>query len=456
MSAVTTPLRIPEIGIDVVESGRRSREGRACLDLERDVNFSTARLVSYAFARWEPVVFDAMVVAASIEYGDRIVMRPRCGWARRIALRIPVDDPVQWSAPAVADALKDATEFLTGDYWIFEFVRRASAAPSPPQDHLNLPVGTRAVLAYSDGMDSRAVAAIVGQNLGDKFLRVRVGSKSWDRPRIKKGEPFTTVPYDVKCNMPHREATSRSRGFKFAMISGIAAYLADATEIIIPESGQGAIGPALVNAGHAYPDYRNHPLFARRMERFLNSLLRTRLKFAFPRIWNTKGQTLREYLSLSGSSDWVTTRSCWRNNQWSSVNGKLRQCGVCAACMLRRVSVHAAGLTEDPEVYVTTNMEADSLENAISKGFTRLTPAFKEYAIAGVLHLDHLADLAELDALPVIRRHAGLLAPALGLSREECEIRIRTLFQTHAEEWKDYLASLGVQSFANRWVRADR
>ena len=56
-------------------------------------SFSTAGLESYAFARWEPVIYDAMVVAAAIEYGDRILRRPPQGWARHIALRIPVHDP---------------------------------------------------------------------------------------------------------------------------------------------------------------------------------------------------------------------------------------------------------------------------------------------------------------------------------------------------------------------------
>ena len=36
-----------------------------------------------------------------------------------------------------------------------------------------------------------------------------------------------------------------SRGFKFAMISGLAAYLTGANKIIIPESGQGLSGHRL-------------------------------------------------------------------------------------------------------------------------------------------------------------------------------------------------------------------
>jgi 7-cyano-7-deazaguanine synthase in queuosine biosynthesis len=301
-------------------------------------------------------------------------------------------------------------------------------------------------------MDSRAVAGILGETLGDKLVRVRVGSKSWDRKNANDREPFTMVPYDVPCNMANREASSRSRGFKFALISGIAAYLAGAEEIIIPESGQGSIGPALFRVGHAYPDYRNHPLFTRKMEEFLNALLGTQLRFVFPRLWKTKGETLQEFVALSGERNWKTTRSCWRNNRWSSVNGKLRQCGVCAACMLRRVSVHAAGLTEDPETYVAINMSAKTLEEAIDKDFTRLSSGFQEYGIAGALYMDHLADMAEPDAAPLIRRHATLLASAIGLSRIETEERLKVLLCKHAEEWKNYFSSLGGHSFVKRWV----
>ena len=69
-------------------------------------------------------------------------------------------------------ALKDTIEFLTGDYWSFSFVKRRGKVPSPPQDYLNLTVPTKAVLPYSDGMDSRAVAGIVGASLGAALVRV--------------------------------------------------------------------------------------------------------------------------------------------------------------------------------------------------------------------------------------------------------------------------------------------
>src|SRR6185437_12063864 len=119
-------------------------------------------------------------------------------------------------------------------------------------------VPTEALIAYSEGMDSRAVAGIVGAELSDKLVRVRVGSNAVDHPiHLSKKEPFATVPYKVKTRITNGETSARSRGFKFSLISGLAAYLAEAERILIPESGQGSLGPALVTVGHAYPDYRN-------------------------------------------------------------------------------------------------------------------------------------------------------------------------------------------------------
>ena len=455
MSSGTAQIRIPERSIEVIENGGATPRGWVPFDLGRDFEFSTEALETYAFASWEPVIYDAMVVAAAIEYGDRILKRPPRGWARRIALRIPVHDPDRWNDSELSAALLDAAGFLTGDYWSVEFVARAKAAPSPHSDYLNLPVPTEAVLAFSDGMDSRAVAGLIGSGLGPKLVRVRVGSNKIGRPDKKnRREPFTMVPYDVPCNMPNREASARSRGFKFALISGIAAYLSGAGEIVIPESGQGAIGPAIAPVVHAYPDYRNHPRFTQRMERLLKALFGKEIRYVFPRLWNTKGETLRSFAALPEGSDWHATRSCWRSNRWSSVNGKRRQCGVCAACMLRRLSVHAAGLTEADDAYVCTDLTAVSLEEAVDPDFTRMTPAYRQYAIAGVLHMDHLADLASKDGLPVVRRHAALLGPALGLGKEQTEESLTRMLSEHAGEWKEFVRSMGSNSFIRQWVRA--
>ena len=185
MSSSVFQMRMPEKSIEVIEGGGVASGGWVSFDLESDFEFSTEALETYAFASWEPVIYDVMVVAAAIEYGDRIVKRPPRGWARRIVLRIPVHDPDRWNDSELSGALLDAAGFLTGDYWSIEFVGRVNPAPSPHSDYLNLPVPTEAVLAYSDGMDSRAVAGLIGSELGPKLVRVRVGSNEIGRPDKK-------------------------------------------------------------------------------------------------------------------------------------------------------------------------------------------------------------------------------------------------------------------------------
>ena len=99
-------------------------------------------------------------------------------------------------------------------------------------------------MAYSDGMDSRAVAGIMTATLGERLVRVGVGSKAGGRPG-RASRTVRGVPYSVTAS---GETSARSRGFKFALISGIAAYLAEADQIVLPESGQGIFGPALVTS----------------------------------------------------------------------------------------------------------------------------------------------------------------------------------------------------------------
>jgi hypothetical protein len=443
--------RVPAHKIDVVASGP-ARRGRSAFNLASEFRFDTKALVSYAFSRWEPVIYDAMVVAAAIEHADRSHARPRLGWRRDFSVRIPVLEPARWQAAAVLDALTDAASFLTGDDWIFEFVQRTGDTPEPPQNGFQFNITTKAIIAYSDGMNSRAVAGLLSKKLGPELVRVRVGSKAGGRPDPRKPDPFTAVPYNVKAS---GETSARSRGFKFALISGIAAYLSDAPEIVLPESGQGIFGPALLSSSvQAYPDYRSHPLFTARMTLFLHAILNKKVRFEFPRIWSTKGETLEAYVAQTGSDDWRTTRSCWQSaRQKFSRDGELIQCGVCAACMLRRLSVHAAGLSEDERIYACQNLSAETLEGSFQDHFRPRGSSLKEYAIAGAQHLDHMADLTLPAHRSALRRHAALTARALDVSAATVETKLMELFERHAVEWANFLKDKGERSFLRQWTR---
>jgi hypothetical protein len=311
-------------------------------------------------------------------------------------------------------------------------------------------------MPYSDGLDSRAVHALVASQEGaSNLVRVRLGAGGVDQPRrTRKHAPFAVVPYKIK--RPHQgESSARSRGFKFAAVTGIAALLADVKRIIVTESGQGAFGPMLAVSGQTYPDFRVHPMFSRRMERLLFALTGKGVRYEYPRLWNTKGETLQAASQLDTAPTWADTRSCWQQSRHCSVDGHRRQCGVCAACMLRRMSMFTAGIAEPAETYIWENLSGGRFEDGAAVGFKHITPALREYAVAGVLHMDHLADLVESPLhARTLRRVARDTAEALDENPADVEQRFRLMLERHAEEWRAFRKSLGERSFVAQLASA--
>ncbi|HUN96779.1 MAG TPA: 7-cyano-7-deazaguanine synthase, partial [Bradyrhizobium sp.] len=326
------------------------------------------------------------------------------------------------------------------------------------QGHFLLPQGTTAVMPFSDGLDSRAVAGLMARELGEKFVRVRLGTKDYDG-HLPGKRPFTSVPYDVNAGAKKFvESTARSRGFKFALLSGLAAHLAKAGQVIVPESGQGALGPALVVVGQAYEDYRSHPMFTSRMEKFLYALLGYTVRFQFPRLWYTKAETLKKFVEeCDDGSSWKDTWSCWQQSRHSHADGKRRHCGICAACMLRRLSVHAAGLQEPREAYLWEKLDAPLFEDGAvgSVPDNKKQGRMRHYAIAGALHLDHLASLRSSTANAGMLKLSGFqLSRALGIAETEARTGLDRLLAQHETEWKSFRESLGDSSFVTQWSAA--
>ncbi|ATW03240.1 MAG: 7-cyano-7-deazaguanine synthase [Parasphingorhabdus sp.] len=439
--------------IDAVEAGSRLRDGAAGALLDSAISLSTAGLESYFYTGWRPELVDLMVIAGAAEFCDLSVRRPRWGWARSFDLRVAVHDLARWEDRAVGLALEDALTFLTGDQWAISFVEREHDIARVGQGTLGFDVRDRIIMPYSDGIDSRAVSALVEAEEGGGLVRVRLGTKGADtRSRDPRERRFMSVPYQVRLDGRQRvESTARSRGFKFAVITGIAGVLADVERIVVTESGQGALGPILASLGQAYADYRVHPAFTRRIEALFAVLTGKRIRYEYPRIWSTKGETVIAANALASAPGWSSTRSCWQNSRQVSFAQQRRQCGICAACMLRRLSMHAAEVDEPASNYIWENLSAPDIASGAVPGFTLMTKALREHAIAGVLHLDHLSALA---GSPIHRRTidrvARETANALSIDPVEGERRVHDLLSRHRDEWLAFQSSLGPNSFVSQ------
>ena len=449
---------VPERRVDVVEEGRPAGKGRIRCAIDEHLKFDTEGIETYCLAGWNETVYDAFVVGAAVQFCDHTIRRPSTGWGREIALRVPVHDPDHWRSTAVSEALHDALSFLTGDRWRIDFTRRKRVFAPERQQRFDLPRSC-IVMPFSDGLDSYLMAGLLERKCGNSLVPVRLGSKSLPERRTGNllRRAFASMPWQVSCGKSGSvETSARSRGFRFALLSGIAAFLCNSRRIVLPESGQGALGPSLAPAGQAYADVRNHPLFTARMERLMRALLGHDVHYEFPQIWRTKGQTLSVFLeSCPEDADWMSTRSCWQGARQVSVSGNLRQCGICAACLLRRMSVHAAGRSESPETYVWEDLSAARFEDGAASAFKNREPkgALYEYAIAGVLHLDHLTSWSQsaVDAA-TLEKQTFLLSQSLGLDEQDTQTKLENMLRRHEEEWRAFVESMGPRSFVTHWI----
>lgn len=456
MNAIALDDERPALLVDALEPGVVGREGAVSAPIGSVLKLDTQGLASYFFADWNPVLVDLLVVAAAAEFCDITRRRAQLTWSRSFDVVVAVHDAGLWSRADVKAALEEALAFLTGDVWRFSFVPRRRDLPKV-QGTLKLTSGARTIMPYSDGLDSRAVHALASAAEGKASLvRVRLGAGGVDQARrIKKKQPFAVVPYSVR-RPRNAESSARSRGFKFAAVTGVAALLASVERIVVTESGQGAFGPMAAVNGQIYPDYRVHPTFSRRMERLLFALSGKEIRYDYPRLWNTKGETLRAAAALADPPSFSDTRSCWQQSRQVSVDGKRRQCGVCAACMLRRMSMFTAGIDEPSDTYVWERLGAATFDDGAATGFKAITPALRNYAVAGVLHMDHLADLvgSRLHAR-VLARVARETADALGAESTGVEVSLRHMLERHAAEWRAFRRALGPESFVTQLASAE-
>lgn len=78
--AKTPAKELPRLDVVVLEKRKRSG-GRIHCVIGEHIQFDENRLLSYCFAEWKPVVFDMLVVAAAVEFCDRLQRRPVIGWS---------------------------------------------------------------------------------------------------------------------------------------------------------------------------------------------------------------------------------------------------------------------------------------------------------------------------------------------------------------------------------------
>jgi hypothetical protein len=422
------------------------------IEIGKHVRFDPAVLDTFDVKGFATKHYDLMVLCAAIEFADRRWKRS-AGWLRKLHITLPVIDYECWLRADVQATLSSVTNFLTGDSWRFTFVRAGDPSPiGSRQIPLWFDHAKTFAIAYSNGLDSRAVSALSGNP--EEALCIRVAGNN--QRRMEGDSYFTQIPFNVTGYEP-RESSFRSRGFQFAALTAIAAHLSKITRIVVPESGQGALGPVLLPLYNIYTDYRNFPAFFRRMERFTRALLGHSVKFEQPRLWSTKGETMVAFLALPGKEQQhlVMTQSCWQTRRVVNA-GHRRQCGLCAACLLRRMSLHTAKVVEPGETYVVSDLSCADVGSALGDITDDADRNIMiEYGSVGARHLQHLAEMADLPDT-ALRPFASQIADATGEAYEQALLNLRMMLMTHAKEWRAFVSAQGDETFLKSWMDGGR
>lgn len=409
-----------------------------------------------------PVERDLLSLATAVAHADRSSIRSSIRWERTIRLRVAVASLDLWQDPAVGKVLVNCLRTLTGDLWLLEFEHRCDHEPDQPQTP-QLPLSDHcAVVPYSGGLDSLATFRVLNTSNGPGPLAVPLAHRAGILSQIGDDRlvvrSFATARLRLGAGK-HAETTFRTRSFLFLTLAAVAARLRGVGTVVVPETGQGAVGAWMTAIGDEPPACGSHPYFTRRFQVVLDTLWPQEApRIKHPNLWKTKAELLTEMRRGDVPPEDLkrvvaSSQSCTHGVRARGV--KQRNCGLCPNCLLRRVSLVNGGFesVHREEAYVWKNLRAADLEGAIDPELPRfrVTSRHEEIARSAVIAHRDVARLAERPDAPCVIDQANLLASALDIPFTTATQRLNSLLARHQAEWSRFLAE---QTRAGSWVRA--
>ena len=368
-----------------------------------------------------PRMVDLLRIAASAYFLDRLVSRDRKhgpdGWARKIECEIAVRDVEFWEKSTVRDVVRAGLEFVSGDKWSLSYVHDRTA-PNLPKGGLfgvNDLFETHPVInLYSGGLDSAAgLARRISLGIGQPLIPVIVGHRSdiihtatAQLRQLSTHFDVRLAPVPVGFSMTppvqlvgSEELSQRTRSFLFVATGGVVAGTTGSSTLELYESGVGAINvPLLAGMEGSQATRSAHPNFLKLMSRLL-SLVADRYRYR-------RRDTLCRVIEGRGREEPKQRRSarCGKINSLmcplSGSAGKgvasWKSCGLCPACIFRRVALNAAGIEESRDVYQHDLLDPVSC---------RLNSKKRRYLLAYLLQVDSLAELDQGNIPSIIMCH---------------------------------------------------
>lgn len=327
----------------------------------------------------DPVSLDLCEIAAYVYLGDKAVSRGKYEqWTRNLSWIVPVRDPERWNS--VKEILTNTIATLSGDNVRFTFVpkskqkivpksKRKKSKPSTSVEPTNFPESDCSCL-FSGGLDSFAGAAyLIDQErrrplFASHCANGELKNKQSDLVNViqeKFGEDFHHFQYWVTSrrnkNAPHKyerqENSHRARSFLFMSFATVAAASRGLSDIFICENGVLSLNVPISDARKGSRSTRHaHPLYLLHFNQLIDALYERKFNVQNPFFLQTKGEEIALLRTLGLESVIKDTVTCWGYPNQTCRYKYSNHCGYCIPCLVRRVSLIAAGMEDCDDQYV--------------------------------------------------------------------------------------------------------
>lgn len=306
-------------------------------------------------------------------------------WARSIEAHFPVRDPDFWTgfAPQLEALFADFTQ----DRLRLHFHQDPHPSDPPRQRSRPFP-DFDCVALLSGGVDSFVGGLLLledgrrplglSHTAAGATSHAQASVSSIFQRRMPEFERARLTAQKYGNTFPQPEPSQRSRSFLFLTLSSIAASVAGVNDVFINENGVMAIHiPMTAARAGSLSTNTASPAVLERLESLLSRALNTSLAIHNNLVDRTKPEVVDCGRALGHSADLASTVSCWSIGRTNS------HCGVCAPCLIRRISFELHGVADvsyssdlfDDAAVLTDDSACDNLTHLVrvTRDFDRRT-----------------------------------------------------------------------------------
>jgi 7-cyano-7-deazaguanine synthase in queuosine biosynthesis len=382
-----------------------------------------------------------MDLALAVHIADRSAPRRR-EFPRRIHVRLPVREEINFAHPATIERLSRTLDWFTRDSWTFSFERRYGTR-RVAERQVSLYAAFREsrpteVALWSGGLDSFAgLWARLTHDPDKRYMLVGSGANTMIFRRqadlIRELRSVTHTQLDLtqvplRLHTPHRTARNRhprTRGFVFMLIGAIVAALEGQQALHIYENGIGALNLPFRDAEVGLDHSRAvHPLSLLAVSDLVSHLLGTPFACINPFLFCTKAELCAPLRGTVGETLMHRTISCDSRRRQP---GCPPQCGRCSSCLLRRHALAYIGVTDQTQ-YACTDL-ADDADRFVLDLMLTQRDRLRTCLQTSDPWLALSATYSEL--VKVVDR----TAKASGASRSDLTVQLMRLYARYVHEW---------------------